>query len=61
MSKMVQISREIENKEYPHLSSHQDAAEIAFLRRREGDLIFKHGLAYDASRELELQFRTYTL
>jgi hypothetical protein len=52
MSKMLQISREVENKEYPHLSPHQNAAEIAFLRRREGDLLFKHGLAYDASRDL---------
>ena len=43
ISKMMQISRELESREYLHLSSSRDAAEISFLRRREGDLIFKYG------------------
>ena len=51
MAKMMQISRQLENKEYGYRS--RDSAETEFLRRREGDLLFKHGLAYDASRDLD--------
>lgn len=53
MVKMMQISRELEHKEYQYLSFTRDSAATEFLRRREGDLLFRHGFGYDASRDLE--------
>lgn len=53
MAKMVQISREFENKEHGYRSYGRDTTETDFLCRREGDLLFKQGLSYDASRELD--------
>lgn len=50
MEKMIEISRQLEDKEYGYHS--RGSAETEFLRRREGDLLFKHGLGYDASRDL---------
>jgi hypothetical protein len=47
--KMAEISRKLENKEYGYLAYSRDSAEIEFLRRKEGDLLLKHGLAHDAS------------
>jgi len=43
ITKMIEISREVEHKDYSRLTSKRDASEIEFLRRREGDLLFKHG------------------
>lgn len=54
MEKMVEISRHLENKEYGYRSYSHDSAESEFLRRREGDLMFRHGHSYDVSRDLEL-------
>jgi hypothetical protein len=53
MTTMLQISRKIEDKDYHHLSPTQDVAELTFLSRREGDFLFRHGLGYDADRDLE--------
>jgi hypothetical protein len=54
MAKMIEISREFENKEHGYRSYGRDTTEIDFLHRREGDLLFMHGLSYDASRDLDL-------
>ena len=54
MFKMIQISRAVEDKEYGYRSSPRDSAETEFLRRREANLLFKNGLSYDASRDLDL-------
>jgi hypothetical protein len=48
---MIEISRHLENKEYGYHS--HDSAKTEFLRRREGDLLFRHGLAYDAFLDLD--------
>lgn len=50
---MLKISRVLEDKEYDHRSYSRDPAETEFLRRREGDLLFRHGLGYDSSRDLD--------
>lgn len=52
-AKMAQISRQLEHKEYTHLSHDREAETSGFLRGREADLLFRNGLVYDASRELD--------
>ena len=52
-AKMMQISRELEHKEYGYRSSSRDAPETEFFRCREGNPLFRHGFGYDASRDLE--------
>lgn len=54
MEKMVEISRHLENKEYGYRSYSRDSAESEFLRRREGDLMFRHEHSYDVSRDLDI-------
>lgn len=54
MEKMIEISRQLEDKEYGYRSYSRDFAETEFLRRREGDLLFRHGLGYDVSRDLDV-------
>lgn len=49
MEKMIQIAQRLEHKEY---KSH-DSAEVEFLRRKEGDFLYRYGLTYDASRDLD--------
>jgi len=49
MAKMVEISQSLEHKDY----SGRDAAEKAFLRQKESDLLFKHGLSHDTSAQLD--------
>jgi len=50
---MAAISKQLEHKEYTPISHTRDAHERAFLRGREADLLFRNGLDYDASRDLE--------
>lgn len=52
IDKMLQISRELENKNYNYYSRARDTSEIDFLRRKEGDLLFKNGSPHDTSDEL---------
>jgi len=49
MAKMVEISQRLEHKDY----SGRDVAAKAFLRQKEADLLFKHGLSYDAFAQLD--------
>jgi len=53
MAKMVEISQRLEHKDYERLSSDRDIATRAFLRQKEADLLFKHGLSHDASSQLD--------
>ncbi len=52
MANMVQISRELEHKDYSHLTQTHDSAEIDFLRRKEGDLLLHHGLTHNTADDL---------
>jgi len=50
ITKMIEISREVENRDYNKYTRHyKDASETEFLRRREADLLFKHGPDHDVS------------
>jgi len=51
--KMAEISRKLEHKDYERLSSDRDIATRAFLRQKEADLFFKHGLVHDISSQLD--------
>lgn len=54
LEKMIQISKQLENKEYKHRFYDCDSKERNFLCNRERELLFRHGLDYDASRDLDL-------
>jgi len=52
MANMVQISRELEHKDYIPITQTHDRAEIDFLRRKEGDLLLSHGLTHNTADDL---------
>lgn len=52
ISAMVQIARELENREYAHPLKEHDSHEVEFLRRREGDLLFRQGCSPNHHDEL---------
>jgi hypothetical protein len=54
MDKVIQINQTLEEKEYSRYSYDYDSGESDFLRQRERDLLFRHGLSYDTSRDLDL-------
>jgi hypothetical protein len=51
MDKMIQIAKQIENKEY-NSSYDRDSREKNFLCNRERELLFRHGFSYDGSHDL---------
>jgi hypothetical protein len=53
MDKMVQITQKLETKDDHRYSYSYDSEEIDFLRSRERDLLLRHGLDHDTSRELD--------
>lgn len=53
-AKMAEIAKQLEHKDYNCLSHTRDEDKRAFLRQKEGDLLFRHGPSYDASRDLDL-------
>lgn len=53
LEKMVQIAQRVEEKDYRRHFYANDSAEKDFLHSRERELLFRHGLDYDASRNLD--------
>jgi hypothetical protein len=57
-AKVAQISQQLEQKEYDHISHNRHAIGSGFLRGREADLLFRNRLSYDASSDLDhVQFQ----
>jgi hypothetical protein len=53
MERMVEISRQFENKEYSYRSYSRDSAETEFLRRRERDRLEIFFLKVRLTRKME--------
>lgn len=54
MDKMIQIAQKFEAKNDHRYTYSYDSGEMDFLRSRERDLLFRHGLDYDVSRDLDV-------
>lgn len=52
-SRSIQVAKQLENKEYK-CSYDRDSGEKNFLCNRERELLFRNGLSYNTSQDLDL-------